>query len=279
MFDFTHLLSANAPGLWERIAEWYQDSVIHELITYFEERYFTMEFGAYENFSLSTGGAATIRNLVFAMAVAMVVCAIWTAHVRIGLGRFVRRLLRTEATSPESAKTLAELELFRNATLRRELARGTNLRMVVRCVHADGRDTAVGAWRETDPYLAPNAEPVSEPDGAGSTEGEGSADEQTATLKTPSTTAETAPTCCENAPTYRKNANKQALSIDFLTARFYVPEDLKYRAEIRFEKRGSGWPAAVLTVVLAVVLAALLCWLLPDLIHLADLIISLASPA
>jgi len=41
-------------------------------------------------------------------------------------------LLKNECFSPESAKTLSELDLFRNASIRRELSRGNNLRMVVR---------------------------------------------------------------------------------------------------------------------------------------------------
>ena len=66
--------------------------------------------------------------------------------------------------------------------------------------------------------------------------------------------------------------------LDYTVARFYVPEDLKYRAEIRYESRGSGWIPVLLTVVLSVVGAALICWLLPDFVQLLDNLISMTAP-
>ena len=66
--------------------------------------------------------------------------------------------------------------------------------------------------------------------------------------------------------------------IDFLTARFYIPEDLRYRAEIRFEKKGSGWGIVALVAVLTVVVAILLCRFLPSLFTLADNIITMLAP-
>lgn len=58
-------------------------------------------------------------------------------------------------------------------------------------------------------------------------------------------------------------------------ARFYIPEDLRYRAEFRYEKKGSGMPMMILTVVLTVVAAVLLCHFLPQLLGLADVILGI----
>ena len=66
--------------------------------------------------------------------------------------------------------------------------------------------------------------------------------------------------------------------IDTATDRFYIPEDKRIRAEIKFEKKGSGWGAVVIGIVLTVVGAALLCWLLPDIVRFADNIISFFAP-
>lgn len=146
MFDKLIMSTATDLTLWEKIAEWYKNSFLCELLTYLRDTYFTVNFGLYENFTVSETTAETIRLLIPALGVAIVVACLMTARLRVRQGRFVRRLLRSESLSPESAKTLAELELFRDAAIRRELSKGSNLRMVVRCIHEDGRDTGVGVY-------------------------------------------------------------------------------------------------------------------------------------
>lgn len=215
--------------LWEKLAGWYQESLLREILVYLRDTYFTVEFGTYENFTVSPTAATTIRTLVPALAIALVIASLMTARVRVNVGRFVRKLLHEECLSPESAKTLMELGVFRDTTIRRELSKGSNLRMVVRCLHEDGSDTAVGYAMK----------------------GKG-----------------------KNATTGAKNT----LRVDFLTARFYVPEELKHRADVRFDKHGSGWIQAIATVAIAIAVAVLLCWLLPDVLQLADNIISMTSP-
>lgn len=58
--------------------------------------------------------------------------------------------------------------------------------------------------------------------------------------------------------------------LDFATAHFYIPEEQKYRADVRFEKKGIGWPVVLLTAVCALVAASLLCTFLPDVIRMMD---------
>lgn len=57
---------------------------------------------------------------------------------------------------------------------------------------------------------------------------------------------------------------------DFKTAHFYIPEEQKYRADVRFEKKGIGWLVVLLTAVCAIVAASLLCTFLPDIVRLLD---------
>ena len=52
--------------------------------------------------------------------------------------------------------------------------------------------------------------------------------------------------------------------------RFYIPEELKYRVETRFERKGNGVAALVLTAVGAVVVAFALIKLIPLLLSLID---------
>ena len=62
-------------------------------------------------------------------------------------------------------------------------------------------------------------------------------------------------------PQYRMDVNKD---------HFYIPDEEHYRAEVRFDNRGSGWRAFMLVCIVAVMAAALICFLLPDMIQLVD---------
>ena len=87
-------------------------------------------------------------------------------------------------------------------------------------------------------------------------------------------TAETADMDAKEAIRVVKTAEK----IDFLTARFYVPEDLRIRAETRFDSKGSSWKWAILISAIAVIVAAVLCILVPDLVQFADNIMTWLAP-
>lgn len=232
MFCLLTSLGNGSLSLWERIVFWYQNSLLREFLTYFNERYFTIEFGLYENFAVDSGMGTTVRNMILALALGIVIAAAMVAHMRNGLGDFVRKLLKAGAVSPESAKTLEELESFRHTAVRRDLARGSVLRMVVRCKEEE-------AWEQAHAEQAESGADVSAP---------------------------------------KKKELKSGYRINFLTDHFYIPEDLRYRAEVRFERAGSGWLLVPVAAVLALITAALLCWLLPDVLQLADNLISFMSP-
>ena len=209
---------AAGSSLWEKISEWYQGSLIRELINYFSEEYFTMELGTYDNFAISGASGAALRNIILAVACGIILATFMTLYTRRGLGGFVRRLIKAEANSPENAKTLMELGYFRSVMIRRELARGSALRMVVRCPEQEAFET--GAVESAQ-------------DGtSGSSAGQGSAEKRTRPLL------------------FRHN---------FLTSRFYIPEDLRARAEVRFDAKGSGWLPTVITVIVTVIAAAAMC--------------------
>jgi len=65
--------------------------------------------------------------------------------------------------------------------------------------------------------------------------------------------------------------------IDFLTARYYIPEETKYRAELRFRPQGSGLIAVILISVICIAVGVLLFRAIPSLLGLADGLISLLS--
>ena len=51
--------------------------------------------------------------------------------------------------------------------------------------------------------------------------------------------------------------------VDVNTAHFYIPEEIRIRAEIRFEKKGSGWITSIVGVVLLCVILFLLLLAMP----------------
>ncbi|MBE6601892.1 MAG: hypothetical protein E7637_05240 [Ruminococcaceae bacterium] len=303
MFDAFLYSSATDLSLWEKIAEWYQGSLIHELLNYFQENLFTIDFWLYENFSIDATTAKTISAIIPALAIALVLASFMTARLRVNMGRFVRRLLKKECLSPESAKTLLELDMFRNAALRRELCKGSSLRMVVRCLHADGTDTGVGIYQDMplsrmlEGVLDDDAKPttskkrrkknadnkeqsVESADGEAPVAAADAAVSDTVQVTDATVSAATQKTdkSPENAHTVSKKTRYATKKVDFLTARFYIPEPLKHRADVRFDSRGSSWAPAIASIVLVIALSAFLCWALPYVLWLADAIISLAAP-
>ncbi len=65
--------------------------------------------------------------------------------------------------------------------------------------------------------------------------------------------------------------------LNFETDHFYIPDEEHYKAEIRFENKGSGWRSFLLVVIIAIVGAALLFFLLPDMLRLVDNMIGILS--
>ena len=65
--------------------------------------------------------------------------------------------------------------------------------------------------------------------------------------------------------------------IDFDNDHFYIPDEEHYRAEIRYESKGSGWRAFILVVLVSIIGAALVCFLLPDMLQLVDNLIGILS--
>ena len=70
---------------------------------------------------------------------------------------------------------------------------------------------------------------------------------------------------------------REAAPIDLLTARFYIPEDAKYRAELRYRRKGSRGADLILVFVLCVVFTVLLFRGAPILLSFADWLISIFS--
>ena len=76
------------------------------------------------------------------------------------------------------------------------------------------------------------------------------------------------------APKRRKRAPVMTEMVDFATARFYIPPDLRDRAALRYQTKGNGLRALLLTVVICIVGSGLLIRLLPVLLRVTDNILT-----
>ena len=155
----------------------------------------------YTNFKFDAAARTTARNLIFAIAVGIILAAFYMAYQKQVPGAIVRAILRAEAFSEENAKTAEELGLTKNFFIRHELKKNQTLKRLikrVKTVETEGEDAVV---------------------------------------------------------------------------RYYIPEDLKYRAEIRYDKKGNGLFGLIFTIVATVGLCILLIKLLPAILSLFDYII------
>lgn len=271
---------------WERVVNWYNASVIQQLLAYFTQRYFTVQFHIYEHIPLGPSANETARLIILAVALGMILASVFVCVTKTKHGRFVRRLLREECLSPEHAKTLTEIGMFRSTLLRHELSRGTSLRKCVYCVTAE-------AAALPDPEEEIPEEPVEAAQDAETTSGVENAPEgkdwseltkkEKKKLRKELRKKHKRKNAWQRetiilSPIHKKYELTEDRKLDFTEARFYVPEELKYRADVRYERRGIGWVVVLLTVVVAVIGAAWMCRLLPDFVQLMDNIITMTAP-
>ncbi len=208
------LAAAEDPTLWEAI------------VNYIEENYFSDV--TYSNLGLGLfGSTATLRNILFGLLVGVIIASFIMVFDKRVLGAFVRKLLREECLSPESAKRLCQLGFADKLTVRNGVRRGTTLRSVVRSREEEEHKAAMAEkraeyekMREEDPSLPPFKE--------------------------------------------------TEYTVDPDEDHFYIPEEKKYSAEFRFEKKGTTWLGFAAVVAVAVILFFVLLFVIPELMKLLD---------
>lgn len=193
--------------------------------------------------SLLAAIAGKYDNLVFynrILTFKLVLWAVW-AGVIIGiaasyynkdyLGRFIRRLLKKEATSKDTALTLTELSYNKFFPLKLHLKDGKSLR---RYAEIANRDEAVTEKNKN--------------------------------------------------PKFNRLRNLFGISnvkkiYDFSNLRFYIPEEKKYTADVRYEKKGSNPGAFIVWIIIITALAFLVNFLVPELLTMLDNFITIIKNA
>ena len=154
------------------------------------------EIGAreYEHIAFDASARATARTVILALAVGIVLAALYNFYLKTVPGGIVRALLAANAHEESSAQTLANLGLAKNPLYRFAAAHDLTLRRLLCKVQQEDEDTP----------------------------------------------------------------------------RYYIPKELKYRADVRFEQKGNGVMTLILTAVIAPVLAIVLMRVLPAALTLFD---------
>ena len=138
-----------------------EPTLIAELWDYFVDKYFTMEFGYYQNINVSNP-LFSATSMIIALFIGIVIASGVAIFNKRVLGDFVRAVVRNDATSPQKAMTLEELGFLKNSAVRSALKRRGALRSTVRCVEDDRADLAVGIpIRARMAELYPDVIPVS----------------------------------------------------------------------------------------------------------------------
>ena len=170
-------------------------------------------FGAdaqYEYLGNAADSMTSLPMIIIGIFIGLAIASFGAVFNKRVLGDFVRKLLREEALSAESAKTLAELNYQRNPVIRSSLRKGVTLRRVVRC-------------REEEEYLA--------------------------AIETKQTEYEEQRKNDPSLPKFKA----EAFRVDPDEHHFYIPEELKYMADVKFEKKGSTWLGAIVFIVVLVI--------------------------
>lgn len=200
------------------------------------DKYFSVSFEEYQydNITLTENTFFSMSYIILAIFAGIIIAAAMSLFQKRTLGDLVRALDRESCYTPESAKTLEELGFLKNTAVRESLRHGTSLRRVVRCVGEQE-------------YLTAQAEKRA------AFEAEQEAKEKKSDRK-----------AWKDVP-YR---------YDFSVERFYIPEELAFGAITHFDKKGTNPLVFAFTVVGCVILASLCCFLLPEMLKLADNFVS-----
>ena len=128
-----------------------EPTLLEELYYYFAEKYFTPDYGLYENISVNYNPLIPPAMIIFAGFIAVMAGACAMIFTKRVLGRFVRRLIRKDALDPETAMTAEEIGLGRSIWHRLFINRMI-LAKAVRCREEDEHYGITSDSEQKDAY-------------------------------------------------------------------------------------------------------------------------------
>ena len=232
---------------------------------YFEEVYFSASLnGSYENLSFK-GTVTTLLMLVGGLCLGILIASYVIFFQKRLLGRFMRALIAAKAEDEASAKSLADLGFEKSGLIKNELSRASVSRKLVSVVDAEGNVTSYEdelryafpefAQKEEEEKPLPDGELIPDADRE---DGDAGAK----------------PSFGEKTKKFFSVKKFKLRPIDFATARFFIPDAHKYRAEFRFRDKGGSPLFLVLATLLVIVFFFLALRFIPAFVNMLDVSIS-----
>ena len=206
--------------------------------------FFSPEFDTYDNFKFNETSFVAVRYIIIGIFFGIVIASLSALYNRRVLGKFIRALIRSDATSPEKAKTLSELGFDKNPFVKYSLSRGYTLKKSTSCVEYGEYLKKINS----DAQGIANGEEIA-PSGEKSEDGKSGEKPKTSV---------------------RKALRDKEFIPDLATAHFYIPEGKKYEMDVKFEAKGTNWLTFAITVIISLVLVVLAVLFLPDVLRLID---------
>ncbi len=103
---------------------------------------FSLEMGQYENLGFGDFAFNNLRGIILGMVLGIIFASYLVIFNRRVHGDFIRSLINDDCSTPDKAKTLAEIGYLKNAAVRSALRSGNTYRGIVRCVEAEEYYTA-----------------------------------------------------------------------------------------------------------------------------------------
>ena len=207
--------------------------------------FFNIEAREYVNFTFDAATREMTRNVILGLCAVMLLVSLYALYQKYVPGAIVRAILRAQAHSKETAKTAEELGLDKNFLVLLELKFNLSLKKLLRLANEED------APAEVKEEVPAESEPTDDADG---------------------TTEQAAPTeATESAEAEEDTKSDDAPAYEL--ARFYIPEELKYRAENQFNKRENNPFTLLIATGLITAFGIALIKLLPIILTLFDNII------
>ena len=268
-------------------------SLWDEIWEYLNKNYFSATAGdqyVYLKFDGKTG--MTVFSIIVGLCIGMAVASFVMLYQRNHVGRFIRRLFKKNAHTADTAVTLKELSLEKDAFLRRALSSPTSVvRKMVHIVTEKGilirnlyrseitpemekaewdRTTAAIEEKKKKEKLAREREYAKKLAEKHGEVYEEPVEEVSETPEEPTAEVAAVKTPTSGASVFGRLQGEKFPKPDFSKDRFYVPEELKFRAGNRYEREKFGLPLAIGASVLFVLIGFLLVRFLPLLLGLLD---------
>lgn len=98
---------------------------------------FSLELGQYDNLGFGDFAFRGLRDMIIAIIIGIILASYLSIFNRRVHGAFVRSLIDENCSTPQTAKTLAELGYMKNSAVRAAIKSGNTYRGIIRCVEAE----------------------------------------------------------------------------------------------------------------------------------------------